>query len=349
MRKQLSLIVTSILLCTTACGNNDLSSNSINNNETVISELSSYNDIQPITESSCDISVYFNSSEKIENYICRKNFYEVNNWVYYCSDKNLRKCRLDLTEDTLVMENVYSFYIQNMTLYYEKYSENNNREFFRAYLNNDKFDEERIAEFSREIYNPIFFRDSVFYECSNKIIMYTLNNDNEKTIVNDNVSSFSIVDHYVYYNIYDNNTICRYDINEGKKEIFLNFEKQDIFTPKVYFINRMIIIQTDINSFTYANIEDTSLKNISFDISGYERGWASLCFVDKENLYFSIAEHYDVSNPLTTPRSIFEVKVETSEIEFIKIITGDNLRSLINNNIYSFDNNNKIYKEELYG
>lgn len=346
VKKIIVFSLISLLVLTAAC-KNDISLDSLNDTELSTLELNSI-EVQGITKSSKDSTVDFNNSENIDNYIYRRNFVKESNWIYYVLNESLRKCKPDLTEDTLLMEGVNTFYIQNMTLYFDIYRTNNKMEIYRANLNNnDDFKAEKIAEFNEPLGNYILFRDNIYYENSGNLVKHSINENVEQIIIDDNISGFSVIDHYIYYNTYDSNSVWRYDIESDKSEIFIQFQKQDNFAPKVYFRNRMIIIQTYVNSFTYAAIDDKVLKKFSFDISEYERGWVTFHFVDEENLYFSVSEHYDVSNPLTNPRNIFEVKMGTEQIKFVAEMIGDNIGYLIDGYLYSFDEDNNINKEKL--
>lgn len=224
-------------------------------------------------------------------------------------------------------------------MYYLTYLDDMNQ-IFKIDLNNKEFNREKIAEFKGSINNFVFLNDNIFYksyeESTYKLKVYNMNQNSSRIIVNEKINNFSIVDNCIYYNKNNENYIYEYDINSGKTNVVFEFQNQNDFSPKVYYIERMIVIQTNENSFIYVNINDMSCKNISFDISKYKRGWVSLSFFDKDNLYFSIAEHYDVSNPTTSLRSIYKVELGTDKPEFIKTITGDSIRCLIDNNLYFF-------------
>lgn len=168
-----------------------------------------------------------------------------------------------------------------------------------------------------------------------------------KETISSNVGSFNVVDRFVYYNLYNDKVIYKYDVDTQKKETVFDFEKKDTFQPKVYYINRMIIVQTDVNKFIYTDIDNIVLKNVLFDISEYERGWATFHFNDSDNLYFSVTEHYDVANPITTPKSIYKVKAGTEESKLVKIITGENIGVLIDGYRFFCDYNHKICREKF--
>ena len=94
-------------------------------------------------------------------------------------------------------------------------------------------------------------------------------------------------------------------------------------------------------------IDNKELKKVSFNLSEYKKGWVNFHFLDKEHLYFSIAEHYDIANPLTSSHSIYRVKIGTEEIEYVKIIIGENIGWLIDEFLYTFDEDNKISMSKL--
>ena len=288
------------------------------------------------------------NAQDIEDFIYRKNFYKVDDWIYYLADSELRKCKPDLTEDTLLEQDIYDCYIQGSNLYYVKNSLNNSKEIYRADLNNINFHGEKIAEL-KDTNNWIVYKNNVIYtkDISNELMIYDIDQNTEKECVCDNVAYFSVLDHYIYYSIYDDDAVYRYDIDLGKSELFLEFEKHDNFAPKTYYRDRMIIIQTDVNKFIYTRVDNKTIKKISFDISEYERGWAAFHFADNENLYFSVAEHYDVANPLTTPRNIYKVQIGTEQIELVKEIIGENVGFLTDGYLYSFNEDKSLKREKL--
>lgn len=285
------------------------------------------------------------NAQDIDDFIYRKNFYKVNDWIYYLADSELRKCKPDLTEDALLEQDVYDFYIQNSNLYY---SQNNSKEIYWTDLNNLNFHANKISEL-KDTNNWIVYQNSVIYtkDISNELMIYNIDQNTEKECVCDNVAYLSVLDHYVYYSLYDDNVVYRYDINSGKSELFLEFEKHDDFAPKTHYRDRMIIIQTDVNKFIYTDIDNKILKKVSLDISEYERGWAAFHFDDSENLYFSVAEHYDVANPLTAPRSIYKVQIGTEQIKLVKEIIGENIGFLTDGYLYSFNEDESLKREKL--
>ncbi len=290
---------------------------------------------------------HFNNQD-IKNFIYRKNFYKVNDWIYYWSDSELRKCKPDLTENTLLEQDVYNFYIQNSNLYYIKNPQNNSQEIYWVDLNNVNLHGEKISEF-KDSHNWIVYKNSIIYtkDITNELMIYNIDQNTEKECVCDNVAYFSVLDHYIYYSIYDDDAVYIYDIDSGKSELFLEFEKQDNFAPKTYYRDRMIVIQTDVNKFIYTDVDNKILKKVSFDISEYERGWAAFHFADSENLYFSVAEHYDAANPLTTPRSIYKVQIGTDQIGLVKEIIGENIGFLTDEYLYSFNEDKSLKREKL--
>lgn len=352
MKKILCLIFIS-LFCFTSCDDYKFSSSSnLAIIETSTNSNTNTNDCNnSVDDENTAINLY-DDNKHIESFVYHKNFYRVNDYIYYLStsDKFLRKCKKDLSDDIILEKNVIEFYIQNSTLYYLICS-NDTNQIFKIDLNNEEFNREKISEFNGLINNVVFFRDNIFYksyeESTYKLKAYNISQNASRIIVNEKINDFSIIDNCIYYNKNNENYIYKYDISTEKINVVYEFLNQNSFSPKIYYIERMIVIQINENSFICININDMSSKNISFDISEYERGWVSLSFFDKDNLYFSISEHYDVSNPTTTLRSIYKVEFDADKPEFIKNVIGDSVRCLIDNNLYFFDNNNNIVKEEF--
>lgn len=336
MKKVISIVLVSCLLFT-ACNINDYSINSLNNNTESYKSNNSSN-IEITEPNSETTTILLKNNKDIKEFVDYR-MSNVDDWIYYSINNQLRKCKLDLTEDTLLENNI---------LYFLRTTKNSVTEIYQADLDNNEFYSEKITQLKNANNLIIIDHYIVYTNFENELIKYDIDKNIITKNIAESVASFSIVDQFVYYNLCNDNIIYRYDINTGKREAFFEFKKHDDFQPKVYYINRIILIQTDINKFIYTDIDNITLRNISFDISEYERVWTALYSNDNDSLYFNISEHYDVANPATTPRSIYKVKIGTEESELVKIITGDNLGSVIEGYLYSFDYNDNIFREAFY-
>lgn len=342
MKKTLVMIATILLLSLSTACNNDAPLSSSHRDDSIL--ICSTTEVEA-ADSHPD---QFYDTESIKNFIYSGNFFEYDGWVYYLSDaKELRKCRSDLTADTLIEDNVYEFYIQNTTLYFVKLQHNNEKTLHISDLSADQSEFQNEIELKSEMYSPILYGNSIIYLCCNKLMSYDITNEESDTIVDDLISSFSVVDHYIYYDSCDSASIFRYDFNTGKTETFLTFESHADFQPKVYYRNRMMIIQITDNEFIYSDIDSGVTKTVSFDTSAYEKGWVTFHFVHKESLYFSVSEHYDVSNPTASTRSLCKVKFGTEKIEFIESIMNENVGVLIEGYRYFFDSDGTVCREKI--
>ena len=354
MRKILYLIIVGLTIFLISCSKAEFHSTFYKDDESSLSSIltdeniNNKADLSDITDSKL---VSYNENEVIDNFIYSRNFYKFNDWIYYIDNHELRKCRSDLSENTLLSEDIYYFYFMDSILYFTDITEKGTTKIYKSELASDDFQPINIYELDDDhLYEVMIYKDNIIFESNNQLKIYNLNKDTEKIIVDENVNYFSIIDHYVYYSLQNekfSNYIYRYEFNTEKSEIFYQFERDDKFTPKIYFRNRLIIIQTYMNSFIYFNIDDGILKNISFDISEYEQGWVAFYFTDEEsNLFFSLAESHNVANPTTTPFSIFKVKSGNEDAELVYINEGENVGTVAGDYIYYFDYDKNLCRKE---
>lgn len=267
-------------------------------------------------------------------------------WIYYTSARDLRKCKKDLSDDVLVDDNVYSFIIHESRLYLHKIkqldttSQGFQSELFEVDLNDEEFNPKKVTYFSGEerLYSPILYNDNLFYlSRENSLVKSNIKDNSERIIIDKNISSFGIIDNNVYYQLSGDNCIMKYDIKTKKSATAFQIEKNEDFEFKTTFTDRSIIIQNDYNSFVYIDIDNKKIKKISFDLSKHKFDWSSFGFKDNKNLYFTFSIDYNTSNPLTTPKELYKVSNDTLEPMFLKSIICDAPLYQIDEYIYYVD------------
>ncbi len=274
-------------------------------------------------------------------------------WVYYLIDGNLKKCKLDLSDDILLEKDIENFDIYDSKIYIQKPSQkqDNSYELLVCDLSKSTLKMQKIINFkSKSSSQLVFYNDlilSKYVSDTNieRLELFNKDSVSKDIIVEGNLESFGIVDDHIYYHLHNEadaeSIVEKYDITTGKRTQVIKFDKTkidtpsfDYFQPKVFYDKREIVVQKDANSFLYINIDNKELKTLSFDLHKYERGWVQFTFSDSENLYFEISESYDVANVLTNPCEIYGVRKGEEKPSFVKTTIGNNAMFLYDGYLY---------------
>lgn len=274
-------------------------------------------------------------------------------WVYYLINGDLKKCKSDLSDDTLLEKDIKSFDIYDSKIYIQKSSQTqeNLYELFVCDLNKSEFKMQKITDFKSKSSSQVVFYDNLILSKyvsdtdTERLELFNKDGASKDIIAEGNLESFGIVDESIYYHLNNEadtkSIVEKYDIATGKRTEVLKFDKTkidtpsfDYFQPKVFYDMREIIVQKDSDSFLYIDIDSTEQKTVSFDLSKYEQGMAKFIFSDSENLYFETCESYDVDNISTVPCEIYIVHKGEEKASFVNDHTGDNILFLYEGYLY---------------
>jgi hypothetical protein len=257
-------------------------------------------------------------------------------WIYYVdlnTMKELRKCKLDLSQDMQVatFDSPLEFYI-NPEGYYimqnvEQYGTGRQTprivEWFVSSVLDDSREEIDLPTIGHKD-NEILYQGNIFLndhretDTNSKFTLdwYDLDGNHVKTIT-EYFDSFGIVDDSIYFlpiesddnekpiSIVDtvyNNAVMRYDIGNNVSEIVFEFELIEgegswkYYMPHAKFNGRNIIVQNDFTSYVYTSIDDIDPKSIVFDFPTDNSRSEDSNYIpsNDDNLYFNY-RHYDES------------------------------------------------------
>jgi len=326
------------------------------------------------TESEEDGFNYINESFMVASKIVKDE-----GWLFYTKDRELRKCRFDLTEEMLVFSE-YSLdeFVINQGGYTIQKVWGGENDFYRYdyYIGNVR--DNSISEVSfvstgmsriigYQLMLPykdiIIVQDTTEGSSTTDVEIWNLEGMRQKKVFSGKIDNISVIEDAIYYlpidrnTMTNSNTVMRYDIKSGKKEAFIEFEvlKADgavsYSSPDLYFSGRNILIRTGSKTFI-TSIDDASLKELDLEIEKPDTVKSvkiELVYTDDGNLYFSyyFAAENDTSSEKFGSAQYYIVK--NGSIELIaseREYRGGNI-FISDGYLYYFDENEEIAREEL--
>ena len=214
-----------------------------------------------------------------------------NDWIYYRVKNELWKCRLVLTDETIVFsEGIgtgFNINHDGCGIVRRKADE-----WYIFNVIKGTIEELDMSYSPTIMSNGFLYKNNIFVEnkmWESKIYLDMLDNrgDYIKTVLTEELAWYAIIEDVIYYlPFYGNteetapsNTIMRYDIKSGEIESVFEFELTEVqkpgdswpdiynyFFPYVYFYNRNIIIENDKHSFVYTSIDSIEPKKVIFNL-----------------------------------------------------------------------------------
>ena len=325
------------------------------------------------------------SSEKFLN---NSEIQVFDDWIYYFEFKNdLRRCKKDLTQDTLIAKNVNDFYIKDSILFYNEYPHENSQYdhykqgIFQIDLKQEQLKIDKIMEIQNEdkIYYPLFYQNNIFYteDQNDKSVLIICDKEKKsKEVIADDIINYGLVDNDVYYHSYKNeDSIMKYNIKSKETEVFakLDYEFSNVINDDVKnslitveFIDRTIFVYPNsLETSKYINIDEKiwyDFPDNNFDLSKYEDGEVNLLSYEDGVFYFILSESYvNSDNYFTEPVEFYKFILGMEKPQFLGYIDNPTHSSseseyidaiphtpyLIDNNIYYIDDKGNINKIEL--
>jgi len=232
------------------------------------------------------------------------------NWIYYGNNSGeLRKCKLDLTQDSLVYSGRFAWVLSKggrsitgsgLEWYLVDTCKGEIKKYYPSASTVHAIPSPAPSTAS-SFYKGIVYKDNVFFHrgivregryYGEQIDMYDLEGNYFKTVAMGNMFNFSVVDDNIYYiSVYSDmaftkpdNKIMRYDIKTGETEQVFEFDlkkganinKSEYFEPCVYFCNRTIIVKNSGKSFVYTSIDNIEPREVVFDFETGQGDWFEL-------------------------------------------------------------------------
>jgi len=246
------------------------------------------------------------------------------NWIYYSKAGELWKSSRDLINNLHIFPDDYFdlFYINPSGYILKESLMHDSKTVLFNVRNNSVTD----IDSSIDIPTGKLYKDNIIL-IKDGIQLFDLKDEVLKTIFEGQVYSNAIIDNYIYFHSIPNNkddldfsnTIMRCNLDDGTTEIIFSFTakksiyggENEYYEPQVFYNGRNIIVENDINSFVYTNIDSIEPLEVMFSGQGV---WAIYIPSDDNDLYFEVVYDLDKSGTWKKSRSeYYKVKQGTNE------------------------------------
>ena len=239
-------------------------------------------------------------------------------WFYYYVSRQgeMRKCKLDLSEDICVFSSVFltsDFYLNPDACFTGWDSPKGNMFVFNV-IDNAR---ERVDWVSiQNMRSVILYQEHFLFFSSGpeaSLEMHDLAGNHIKKIYSGQIDSYAVIDDAVYFysslsgDIWDfgkaetyDNSVIKYDIATETTETLFEFEVKEaygleestgvlkLFSPRVAYNMRDIIVQNSATSFVYTSIDNINPKEIELGPAENYYDWAFFIHSNDDNLYFAL-------------------------------------------------------------
>ena len=319
MKEKLTIVLCTILIFLTGCG----ATEPVGSSEVlpVLDEPESIEGLVTETEVECA------SRNEKERFLEPRGTFFHDGWIFYNGSKEIRKCKPDLTEDTLVfsggrLQSLNQDGIATMTVYPGESRKPGEEEVHILNVHSgiaekiDTLDTEKMSHQMLYKEHLIVVQGIVIegHGAASQLDMYDIKGDFIKTIApNVNSSYFAAIDNYIYYlpmcgdeeMTIPANTIMRYDIVNDKTEEVLMFDLKIFYEspdetiyvwPGVLFNGRTITIRVGLDNFIYTSVDEIDPKEIVFDGIGRDDFFELIPSFDDD--IFLMQQQHDEEKPI---------------------------------------------------
>ena len=260
---------------------------------------------------------------KNESFLGLSLFHIHNHWIYYNGYRSdLRKCKIDLSQDDLVFSgdeigsigsefivNPEGYCIAKKTLQYESFPVDNPNhipdivEWTIINIYDGSVELIDLPSTGQNFKNIVLYKNMIILIDQNKerrIDMYNRKGDFIKTVYSEDVLSFGIIEDSLFFlPAYSDtnqenpgNVIMRYDLNRDKTEIAFEFDLKEqplygvVYWPEARYCGRNIIVKNNTTSIVFTSIDDIDPLEVEFNTTSSP--WDSVSFINGigDEMYF---------------------------------------------------------------